>query len=373
MISPLSVIKLRAFLLLLALSLFGLMMVYSSSYIYSHEIHGSSHYFFYRHGIYLLLAFFLLVMGAQIPLQKIYDYSVPIMLFSCLLLALTFVPQLSSTANGARRWLRLGLFSFQPGELLKLVMIPYSFYFFDHFFSLKLHKKILLSCLTLLPMLLLGLQPDFGTLSICFMVCCFTCFTSRFPKKIFYALSLTGVISLAFILTLASYRVKRILTFLDPWKDPRDTGFQIIQSYLAFANGSFFGQGLGNSHEKLFYLPEAHNDFILSVIGEEFGFVGIFLLVLLYLFFFYNLLKMTLFQKDRVKFYLSLAVIFMIGLQVILNMGVVLGLLPTKGLNLPFISYGGSSLMCNFLALALIYGIKAEKKSSSEEVKSVYT
>ena len=152
----------------------------------------------------------------------------------------------------------------------------------------------------------------------------------------------------------ASYRIKRILTFLDPWKNPKTSGFQIIQSYLAFANGSLFGQGLGNSNEKLFYLPEAHNDFIFSVIGEELGFIGVFCIVILFLSALYLGFKLALQMKKRPALILASSAIFILGLQSFLNMAVVLGLLPTKGLNLPFISYGGSSLLSNFLGIGLL-------------------
>ncbi len=151
--------------------------------------------------------------------------------------------------------------------------------------------------------------------------------------------------------------MKRLLTYLDPWKNPHGSGFQIIQSYLAFANGSLLGQGLGNSNEKLFYLPEAHNDFIFSVIGEEMGFVGVFFLVCLFIAFIYFGFKLILQVKDRIGVILGASIIFVLGLQALLNMGVVLGLLPTKGLNLPFISYGGSSLICNFFGIGLLLSV----------------
>ena len=151
-----------------------------------------------------------------------------------------------------------------------------------------------------------------------------------------------------------AYRIERLLTYLDPWKNPKTSGFQIIQSFLAFANGGIFGQGLGNSNEKLFYLPEAHNDFIFSVIGEELGLFGVTLMVGLFMTFIYLGLKIGIRMKNRWAFILVSTVIFTIGLQALLNMGVVLGLLPTKGLNLPFISYGGSSLVSNFFGVGLI-------------------
>ena len=178
-----------------------------------------------------------------------------------------------------------------------------------------------------------------------------------------------GMIGAFGILVSAPYRVKRLLTFLDPWKDPRGSGFQVIQSFLAFANGSFFGQGLGNSNEKLFYLPEAYNDFIFSVVGEELGFIGVVATVLMFISFIFIGLKMAISLKSRVGSILVAAIIFSIGSQAFMNMGVVLGVLPTKGLNLPFISYGGSSMVANLAALGLIFACLKILPSDAKEVR----
>ena len=156
-----------------------------------------------------------------------------------------------------------------------------------------------------------------------------------------------------------------MLTYLDPWKNPQGSGFQIIQSYMAFANGSFLGKGLGNSNEKLFYLPEAHNDFIFSVVGEELGFIGVFIVICLFLAMIYFGFKLVLKLSNRTAIIMGSAIVFVLGIQALLNMGVVLGLLPTKGLNLPFISYGGSSLICNFFGIGLLL---SAVKGSREEV-----
>jgi len=192
-------------------------------------------------------------------------------------------------------------------------------------------------------------------------------FLSSFPRKWFYTIFFTGTIAGTFILFTQAYRVERVLTFLDPWKNPTTSGFQIIQSYLAFANGSIFGQGLGKSTEKLFYLPEAHNDFIFSVIGEETGFVGVVLIIAAFIAFTYFGFKCATEINDRIKTILVSSLVFTLSLQAALNMGVVLGLLPTKGLNLPFISYGGSSLVCNLFAIGLILSaIRHENKLATQ-------
>jgi cell division protein FtsW len=161
--------------------------------------------------------------------------------------------------------------------------------------------------------------------------------------------------------------MKRLLVFLDPWKDPRGSGFQVIQSFLAFANGSFFGQGLGNSNEKLFYLPEAYNDFIFSVVGEELGFLGVIVTVIMFMSFIFIGFKMAITLKSRVGTILLSATIFAIGFQAFMNMGVVLGVLPTKGLNLPFISYGGSSMVANLGALGLVFACLKIKAGDAKD------
>lgn len=176
---------------------------------------------------------------------------------------------------------------------------------------------------------------------------------SSFPRKYFYYSLIAGGMGGVFILFSQAYRVKRLLTYLDPWKNPQGSGFQIIQSYMAFANGSAFGQGLGNSNEKLFYLPEAHNDFIFSVIGEELGFIGVFLIICLFIAFIYFGFKLVLQVRDRVGIILSSAIIFVLGLGHS-RYGSCIGTSSTKGLNLPFISYGGSSLICNFFGIGLL-------------------
>ena len=194
----------------------------------------------------------------------------------------------------------------------------------------------------------------------------FACFLSNFPRKIFYSIVGGGAVVAVLLMLSQPYRVQRLTTFLDPWKNSRGSGFQIIQSWIGFANGGFFGKGVGNSLEKLFFLPEAHNDFIFSVVGEEFGFLGVIFLVGLFLSFIFLGFKIALMLEDRVASLLSSGVIFIIGLQVVLNMGVVLGLLPTKGLNLPFISSGGSSLFANFIGIGLIFSClnrQIEKRS----------
>ena len=227
---------------------------------------------------------------------------------------------------------------------------------------MSVKQRWLKGSLLALPLLLLILQPDFGTFTICFILMAMVCFLSSFPRKIFYSSLVLGVLAIVPILLAKPYRVRRLFAYLDPWKNPQTSGFQIIQSYLAFANGSIFGTGLGNSNEKLFYLPEAHNDFIFSVIGEELGFLGVFIVVALFMLLIFFGLRLVTKLEKRSSIILATSLIFALGLQASLNMGVVLGLLPTKGLNLPFISAGGSSLIANLFAVGLFLSAIVQRK-----------
>lgn len=335
----------------------GVIMVYSASYMYAKEKFGNSGHFFIRQ-----LAFVIISLGVAFVVSKTkykfwLKFAVHINYFASFLLMLTFVPGLKTVVKGANRWLRIGGFTVQPGEFVKYTVILVSIVFFENFQKFDRNKRINYGISMGLPFLLLILQPDFGTFSICFFAMSFVCFLSSFPRKYFYSAFVSGLILGGVVLISAPYRVKRLMAFLSPWENAQGSGFQIIQSWIGFANGGFFGMGPGNSIEKLFYLPEAHNDFIFSVIGEEFGFLGVFLIsgTFLSIIFFGFVLAMKV--KLREGSLLMAAIIFVLGIQSTLNMGVVLGLLPTKGLNLPFISYGGSSLLSNLFGLGLFFAV----------------
>lgn len=335
----------------------GLIMVWSSSYILASEMFGSSLHYIIRQLVYLFLSIGVVFVVAKTKYTFWIKYGYLINIAASLIVALTIVKGIGASAKGASRWLSFGGMSLQPGEIVKFTVILSALSFFENWNKMDTKERLKHGATLLLPLALLIKQPDFGSFSICFMVISFVGFMSSFPRKYFYASLLTGGVAGVFILFSQAYRVKRLLTYLDPWKNPHGSGFQIIQSYLAFANGSLLGQGLGNSNEKLFYLPEAHNDFIFSVIGEEMGFVGVVLIICLFVAFIYFGFKLILQIRDRVGVILGSAIIFVLGLQALLNMGVVLGLLPTKGLNLPFISYGGSSLICNFFGIGLLLSV----------------
>jgi cell division protein FtsW len=337
------------------LMIIGLIMIYSSSYMFGKESFGSSSYFFVRQLFFSIFGIGLVLLMSKTKIQFWLKYSFHIQLFMCIVLGMTFIPGIGLSVKGASRWISFYGIGFQPGEMVKYTLILSSVIYFEYFYLYTKKEKVQYAFIIITPMFIFLGQPDYGSFTICFLVICFVAFVSNFSRRNFYSIvGLGSLVGIIFLFT-ESYRIKRILGFIDPWKNPKSSGFQIIQSFLAFANGSVFGQGLGNSNEKLFYLPEAHNDFIFSVIGEELGVVGVSVVIFLFLSFLLVGFRLSFVMSSRVFLSLCSAVVFTIGLQALLNMGVVLGLLPTKGLNLPFISYGGSSLVSNLFGIGLLY------------------
>ncbi len=351
------------------LVLFGVIMVYSASYMHAKENMGSSYFLITKQLIYILLGLSVAFVFSKLKIIYLYKHSYKINAAFCVLLTLTLVPGLSVVMKGSRRWLNLGFMNLQPGEFIKFTLMLAAIRYFENFNTYTNKQKALYLSGLVYPLAVFVLQPDFGTFFIASMIIGFICFLSSFPRKYFYSFVILGFVGAAGILVAAPYRMKRILAFLDPWADPRGSGFQIIQSFLAFANGSFLGQGLGNSNEKLFYLPEAYNDFIFSVVGEELGFIGVLFTALAFVCFIFIGFKIAISLKSRVGGIMVSSIVFAIGFQAFLNMGVVLGVLPTKGLNLPFISYGGSSMVANLAALGLIFACIKIQPSDVKAVK----
>lgn len=349
------------------LCLFGIIMVFSASYMYAKENMGTSYFFLLRQLIYMIIGVSIAYGFSKLKILFLYRNAYRLNALVCFVLTMTLVPGIGVMMKGSRRWLNLGFMNLQPGEFIKFSLMLAAIRYFENFQNYSPKQRMLYLLGLVYPLAIFVIQPDFGTFFISASIVGFIAFLSTFPRKYFYSAMLSGVIVAMGILFAAPYRVKRVLTFLDPWKDPRGSGFQIIQSFLAFANGSVFGSGLGNSNEKLFYLPEAYNDFIFSVVGEELGFIGVLAVVITFISFIYFGLRMAITLKSRVGSIMVATVIFSIGLQAFMNMGVVLGVLPTKGLNLPFISYGGSSIVANLSALGLIFACMKITSTKGEE------
>lgn len=334
---------------------FGVVMVFSSSYMWAREQHGSPMHFVVKQIFFIGIGFAIALAVAKTRLTFWYKHAYKVHLLCLGVLLLTFMPGIGVMMKGSQRWLNLGFMNLQPGEFVKYSLVLASIRYFENFNAYDSKSRALYGAGIAMPLMAFLIQPDFGTFAISAMIVTFVAFLSHFPRKLFWSGAVLGGLSAVALLFAAPYRVKRIMVFLDPWQDPRNSGFQIIQSFLAFANGGFTGQGLGNSNEKLFYLPEAYNDFIFSVVGEELGFMGVIGVICLFIAFIFIGLRMALGLKSRLAALIVSTITFTIGFQAFLNMGVVLGVLPTKGLNLPFISYGGSSMVANLAALGLLF------------------
>jgi cell division protein FtsW len=286
------------------------------------------------------------------------------------LLGVLIFPGLRHEVGGSARWLKFSFLSFQPAELAKLALVIY--------LARSLTKKegrmqslkvgILPHFIVLGGLFFLVLkQPDFGT-GIVFATLVFILLFAAGARVLYLgAAVLAAVPVLFYVATRAHYRMGRLLAFLDPWKDPSDSGFQIIQSFLGFGAGKLFGLGLGQGHQKLFYLPEVHTDFIFSVIGEELGLLGVTVVMGLFVFLTWRGFRASFRAADLFGAYLALGVTLLIAVQALLNMGVVLGLLPTKGATLPFVSYGGTSLMINLMAVGILLNISSQGVKGSDE------
>lgn len=349
---------------ILAMVLFGLLMVYSSSFIFSEERTGDGFAFIRKQFIYACMGFAAMWVSSRIPHQKWYQWAPTAILVVIGLLLLVLIPGVGARVGGAQRWINLGFARFQPAELAKMIGVVFvARQLVRHQKDLLDFKRGVIAPITfLIPvMALLLIQPDFGSAALLAGTTFILMFIAG-VRPLYLFGGLFGGVGVASLLIVTSpYRMARVMTFLDPWRDPAGKGFQVIQSMLGLHNGSLFGQGLGNGKEKLFFLPEAHNDFIFAVIGEELGFIGVAAVIVAYIFFIYRGLRISwnsLQQRqDRFGFYLGCGITLILGLQAFINMGVVMGLLPTKGLTLPFISYGGSALTLNLLAVGILYSI----------------
>ncbi len=359
----------KYFLVILSVLLIcGLIMVYSASYIYAKEKFGSSFHFFNKQLVFIVLGCVLAFVISRTKFNFWYQQFYKINAIAIFLLALTFTP-FGLTIKGSQRWINLFGFNLQPGELVKYTVAMSAIYFFEKWQKNSPKQRGIESLHFFIPLGFLALQPDFGTFSITLALIFFVAFLSDLPRLYLIISGVIGAVCSGILMVAAPYRVARLMTFLNPWEDPQNRGFQIIQSFLAFANGHIWGQGIGNSNEKLFYLPEAYNDFIFSVLGEELGFIGVLFIVLLFLGLAYSGFKIALTIHNKLNQQVIVCIVFGITFQAALNMCVVLGLLPTKGLNLPFISYGGSSLVTNLLVVGFIFCASSSKSQLQERIE----
>jgi cell division protein FtsW len=338
----------------------GIVMIFSASSIYSWEKYKDSAFFLKRHISFIFIGVIAAFLVMGIDYRKLKKYSKPLLACALILLVLVLIPGIGREVGGARRWFRFKFLSFQPSELASLALIIYM----ADFISRK--KNVINNFWQgfLPPMLILGLsvglvimQPDLGT-CLALVILVFTMFFLA-GLRLSYLLSIALInLPLLFIVIFSvPYRRMRILAFFNPWADPKGSGFQIIQSQIALGSGGFFGLGLGHSLQKLFYLPAAHTDFVFSIIGEELGLLGTVGIIILFMVFIHQGYRIVKNAPDAFGHFLALGSVLMIALKAAINIGVSCGILPTKGLPLPFISYGGSSFIFDLIYVGLLLNI----------------
>ena len=338
----------------------GVVMVFSSSSLYALKELNNSAFFLQRHLFFLAVGLILMFSVMAIDYREIRKYTKPLLFIALVMLVLVLVPGIGKEISGARRWFRIGPFSFQPSEFAKIAVILYV----ADFLSRK-QNKIRSFREGFLPlMFLLGVfcfliheQPDLGTTVFTALIVFVMLFVAGGRIAHLAVVFLASLPALYFLIMRVPYRAARIMAFLDPWQDSRGIGFQLTQSQIALGSGGIFGVGLGKSMQKLFYLPAAHTDFVFSIIGEELGLVGTLTIIVLFTLLIWQGARIAKRTDDSFGYFVSVGVVAMIGLQAVINIGVSIGAFPTKGLPLPFISYGGSALIFDMVAIGLLLNI----------------
>jgi len=360
--------QLRQTLLIIITTLLGLgiVAVYSSSAMASEATYGGTLQFVLHHLVAIACGVVLGVGCLMMPYEMLRRSARWLLLLSLVLLALVFL--FGQEVGGAKRWFHFGRWSVQPSELAQLSLVLY-------LSDLLARRHVFLHDVwrgLLPPLLVTGLmagmvliQPDLGTAIAMGSVAMLLLVVAKARWQHLLVVVAVAAVALIFLVAGAAYRRRRMLAFLDPWQDPRGVGYQILQSYFSLASGGLFGLGVGASLQKLFFLPSAHTDFIFAIIGEELGLVGTTAIILLFGLFLICGFRIAMTARDAFSKYLVCGLVGMLGLEAMVNIAVVTGMLPTKGLPLPFISYGGSSMVMNLIACALIF--RASRASTSVE------
>ena len=335
-------------------------MIYSSSYIWAEYKFNNPFKYLINQSIFFIIGIGLMLFIKRIDYNLYYKKSNIILIICLILLILVLIPGIGTVRNGSRSWFGIGSLGIQPSEAAKLGLIIFTSKYLSN--SDKYVKNIKsgvipILFITMLFFCLIMLQPDFGTGTIMVMSIIAILFIAGVDIKFFLGGGLLGIIGVVFLILIAPYRMDRITSFINPWKDPLGTGFQIIQSLYAIGPGGLLGQGFLNSRQKHFYLPEPQTDFIFSIISEEFGFLGILIVSILFITILYCGIKIALNTKESFPKYLAFGMTFQIIFQAILNLMVVIGLIPVTGVTLPFLSYGGSSLLVSMASIGIILNI----------------
>jgi len=347
----------------------GTVMIYSSSSILAAERFKDGQYFLKKQAFFVCIGVAAMLFLSRIHYGKLKQLAYPAVAVSAVLLALVLVPHVGIRAGGATRWLKMGFFSFQVTEMVKIVVVL----FLAHYLTRKagqlkdFKRGILVPLVTVVFLVcLILLEPDFGTAAIIMITMMFMLYLAGSRM-----VHLAGLASLflpigLWLIMHKSYRMERLMTFLDPWRDPEKSGFQIIQSLLSFGSGGSFGVGIGDGMQKLFYLPEPHTDFILAIIAEESGFFGVALVIVLFTVLILRGFWISFKATDHFGTYLAAGLTMVLALEAFINIAGVMGLVPLKGLALPFLSYGGTSLIMSLVAVGVLLNISAQAKRPAE-------
>ena len=346
----------------------GLVMALSASGIVAEQLNGDKYYFFKRQLLFAFLGGLVMWVCALMRRDWLYRLQYPLLAVTFILLALTLTP-LTHAINGARRWLQFGPVSIQPMEFVKIAVGLYLAYFMSTKQELvkSFVRGVLPPCLlTACFGLLLLLQPDFGSFLVLLCILFFMCVAGG--TRIVYlllSLLLAGAGAVALVLA-APYRMRRITAFLDPFGDAGNTGYQLVQSLLAIGSGGFWGTGIGASRQKMFYLPEAHNDFIMAIVGEELGFIGVTVVMLLFALLFWRCYRIIMGQQDLRDRLSAFALTLILALGSVMNLAVVMGMAPPKGVPMPFLSYGGSNLLASLICVGLLLNFSRTVRPCNE-------
>jgi len=347
------------------LSLFGLTMVYSSSYVWAAYKYNNAFKYVINQGIFLIIGIFIMFFLSKIDYSIYKNKANTILLICFLLLVLVLIPGVGVVRNGSRSWFGIGPFGLQPSELCKIGLVIFTAkYLSKNDKDKRVTKTFVLPILGIILLFfgLIMLEPDFGSGMILVASLIVLIFITGTNYGIFVKLGILGLLGIIALIIIAPYRLKRITSFLNPWSDPLGSGFQIIQSLYAIGPGGLLGFGFLNSRQKHFYLPEPQTDFIFSVICEEFGVLGVIIVSTLFIILFYRCIKISLETENLFAKYLSFGLSFMLIFQTLLNLMVVVGILPVTGVTLPFISYGGSSLLVSMSIIGIILNIGSHNK-----------
>lgn len=348
---------------------FGMIMIYSSSHVMAYNKYHDSFYFLRKQVIWSGISIIGMLVTSRISVDTWKKLPLPLIILSYILLLLVLIPGIGSQINNARRWFRIGPMSFQPSELAKLAVIIYlSSYLANRGERIRDFWNGFIPPLLIVGIMfgLILVEPDMGTAFVIGVGSAAMLFIGGASMAHIMGLSLLFLPAGFFLVKNMGYRINRVKAFLDPWADPYGVGYQISQSFIAFGDGGLMGRGIGEGRQKLFFLPEAHTDFVFSVIGEELGFLGCLFVMMFFIFFLWRCFRIIKNHWGSFEGYLSTGITIFIGVQIVLNLFVVTGLFPTKGLALPFISFGGTSLLTNMVMVGILYSISGREPDTTK-------